>query len=90
MKALEQIDKKFSDHRFMYGLGHDPLDWYFELGDLVNDRIVVREIFEAPEDADVRAAIDPILVRLHTMAAAFSDFAGYFVRYHLAPVGGRP
>jgi hypothetical protein len=24
------------------------------------------------------------------MAAAFSDFAGYFVRHHLTPAGARP
>jgi hypothetical protein len=44
---------------------------------------IVRNIFKAPEDADVRAAIDPILMRLHTMAAAFSDFAGHFIRQKL-------
>jgi len=90
VRALEQIDKSFANHRFTYSLGNDPLDWYFELGDLVNDRIVVRGIFKAPNDADVRAAIDPILLRLHRMAAAFSDFAGYFVRHHLTPAGARP
>jgi hypothetical protein len=89
VRALEQIDAKFPNHRFNYALGDDPLDWHFELGDLVNDRIVVRDIFKAPENADVRAAIDPILLRLHTMGAAFSDFAGHFVRYHLTPVGAR-
>jgi hypothetical protein len=89
VKALEQIAENFPEHRFMYSLGHDPLDWYFELGDLVIDRIVVRDIFKAPKDADVRAAIDPILLRLHKMAAAFSDFAGYFVRCHLTPAGVR-
>ena len=53
-------------------------------GDLVNDRIVVREIFAVPESVvDVRAAIDPILERMHRMAAAFSDFAGNFIRFHL-------
>ena len=67
-----------------------PLDWYFELGDLVNDRIVVRGIFKTPNDADLRTAIDPILLRLHRMAAAFSDFAGRFVRRHLTPAGARP
>jgi hypothetical protein len=46
-------------------------DWYFEIGDLASDRIVVREIFKAPAEAEVRAAIDPILIRLHTMASAF-------------------
>ena len=67
---------------------NDPLDWYFALGDLVNDRIVVRGIFKAPNDADVRAAIDPILLRLHRMPAAFSDFAGYFVRPSPDPCRG--
>jgi hypothetical protein len=90
IKALDQIDKSYPNHRFTYSLGSDPLDWYFELGDLVTDRIVVRDIFKAPNNADVRAAIDPILLRLHTMAGAFSDFAGYFVRHHLTPVGARP
>jgi hypothetical protein len=82
-KALDQIDREFPNHRFTYTLGQDPLDWYFELGDLVSDRIVVRDIFKAPHGADVRASIDPILLRLHTMAMAFSDFAGYFVREKL-------
>ena len=78
LKALKQIDNDFPDHRFTYSLGNDPLDWYFELGDFVNDRIVVRDIFKAPKHADLRAAIDPTLLRLQQMAAAFSDFAGYF------------
>jgi hypothetical protein len=44
VRALEQIDKKFPGHAFTYSLGHEPLDWYFELGDLMLDRIVVRDI----------------------------------------------
>jgi hypothetical protein len=40
---------------------------------------VVRDIFNAPEDADVRAAIDPILLRMHSMASAFQDFAAHFI-----------
>jgi hypothetical protein len=83
LRALHQIDQKFSTHASVYSLGHDPLDWYFELGDLVIDRIVVRDIFRAPDDANVRAAIDPILLRMHTMANAFADFAGHFIRNHL-------
>jgi hypothetical protein len=83
VRALGQIDRKFPSHASMYSLGHEPLDWYFQLGDLVSDRIVVRDIFNAPEDADMRAAIDPILMRMHTMAHAFSDFAGYFIRNQL-------
>ena len=80
VRALEQIDKKFPDHVSTYSLGHDPLDLYFELGDLALDKFVVRNIFKVPEDADVRAAIDTILTRIHRMANAFRDFAGYFIR----------
>jgi hypothetical protein len=83
VRAVEQIDNKFPKHISTYSLGHDPLDWYFQLGDLVLDRIVVRDIFEAPEHADLRAAIDPILLRMHTMANAFSDFSGHFIRNQL-------
>jgi hypothetical protein len=80
---LGQIDKKLPNHCFTYTLGHESLDWYFELDDLVSDRVVVRDIFKAPEGADLRAAIDPILMRLHAMAMAFSDFAGHFIRHKL-------
>jgi len=83
VRAVDQIDRKFPGHRSNYSLGHDVLDWHFELGDLVVDRIVVRDIFKAPESADVRAAIDPILLKMHQMAIAFSDFSGYFIRHNL-------
>jgi hypothetical protein len=83
VRAAEQIDNKFPGHISTYSLGHDPLDWYFEMGDLALDRIVVRDIFKAPENADLRAAIDPILLTMHTMAIAFSDFAGHFIREQL-------
>jgi len=53
------------------------------VSDATVDRIVVRDIFKAPEHADLRAAIDPILMRMHAMQAAFSDFAGYFIREQL-------
>ena len=79
MRALEKLVEKYPDHRFPYSLGQDTLDWYFELGDLINDKIVVRNIFEVPDQADVRTALDPILLRLQTMAIAFTDFAGHFI-----------
>lgn len=84
-RAVRQIDRKFPDHGSTYSLGHDPLDWYFQLGDLVLDRIVVLDIFKAPEDEKLRAAIDPILARMHTMANAFRDFAGHFIISLLRP-----
>ena len=82
--GIKKIVAKYPEHQSVYSMGVDPLDWYFEIGDLVNDRIVVREIFAVPESiVDVRSTIDPILERMHRMAAAFSDFAGNFIRFHL-------
>jgi len=79
VRALEKLIQKYPDHISPYSLGQDTLDWYFELGDLINDKIVVRDIFKVPDQADIRTAIDPILVRLHTMAVAFTDFVGHFI-----------
>jgi hypothetical protein len=81
VRYLEKLVEEYPDHRFPYSLGQDTLDWYFELGDLINDKIVVRDIFKVPAQADVRTAIDPILLRLNTMAVAFTDFAGHFIRH---------
>jgi hypothetical protein len=63
-------------------MGNEALDWHFEPGDMVEDRLVVRKIFEIPADTDVRVEVDKILVELHEIAAVFGDFAGYFVKYH--------
>jgi hypothetical protein len=81
VRYLEKLVEEYPDHRFPYSLGQDTLDWYFELGDLINDKIVVRDIFKVPAQPDVRTAIDPILLRLNTMAVAFTDFAGHFIRH---------
>ena len=79
MRALEKLVEKYPNHISPYSLGQNTLDWYFELGDLINDKIVVRDIFKVPDQDDLRTAIDPILLRLHKMAVAFTDFAGHFI-----------
>jgi len=82
VRALQQIATKFPYDVSPVSLGHETLDWYFELGDKVVDRMVVRDIFKVDEKVGMRAAIDAVLSRLHVMAAAFSDFAGYFIRHY--------
>jgi len=82
LRALDQIAKKYPTDISTYSLGHETLDWYFELGDKVADRLVVREIFGVAENADMRVALDEILGRLHAMAMAFLDFAGHFIRHY--------
>lgn len=80
LRALQQIVELYPHDTSSVSLGHNTLDWYFELGDKVLDRLVVRQIFGVSEDANMREAIDAVLDRLHAMAVAFSDFAGYFIR----------
>jgi hypothetical protein len=82
VRALRQIVKRRPQDVSPCSLGGEPLDWYFELGDKVIDRFLVREIFEVKGNADMRAAINEVLARLHVMAVAFSDFAGHFIRQH--------
>jgi hypothetical protein len=80
LRALHQIVEKYPSDASSLSLGTDTLDWYFELGDKVLDRLVIREIFNVSEDEDMNDAINAVLDRLYAMALAFSDFAGYFIR----------
>jgi hypothetical protein len=62
-----------------YSLGGETLDWYFELGDLIADEIVVRELFQIRDSADLKKAAIAVLDCLHVIETAFTDFAGYFI-----------
>jgi hypothetical protein len=80
LRRLQKLVEKSPDHFTMYSLGSETLDWYFELGDLIADEITIREVFQISESADIEKAALEILDRLHKMATAFTDFAGYFIR----------
>ena len=60
-------------------LGEDPLDWHFVLGDKIQDKIVVRYIFEVSKDKDVGKESDAIAGRVLDMAEKLAEFAGYFI-----------
>ena len=60
-------------------LGQEALDWYFRLGDKVQDRIVVRIIFLVPKEADAAKELDAIANRIFDMTEKLIEFAGYFV-----------
>ena len=81
-KAIERLDKKNTSLRATVSMGNEALDWYFEPADMVEDSIVVRQIFNIAEGADVRVETDKILVELQNIAATFGDFARYFVKHH--------
>lgn len=80
LRRLQKLVEKWPDHATMYSLGSETLDWHFELGDLIADEIIIRDVFKISEDADIKEAAFEILDRLHVMATAFTDFAGYFIR----------
>jgi hypothetical protein len=82
LRALHQIIEKYPGDTSSLSLGSETLDWYFELGDKVLDRLVVRQVFNVSEDENMRDAINVVLDRLHAMAVAFADFAGYFIRHY--------
>ena len=78
-RAVKAIDTEFPDNSSYMTLGEDPLEWHFELGDKVQDKIVVRYIFEVPKDKDASKESDAIAGRVFDMAQKLAEFAGYFV-----------
>lgn len=78
-RAIKEIDQKFPDDLSPMTLAEDPLEWHFELGDKIQDKIVVRYIFEVPEDKDAGKESDAIAGRIFDMAEKLAEFAGYFV-----------
>jgi hypothetical protein len=80
VRRLKKIADDMPGHLTTYSLGNKTLDWYFELGDLVVDEIVVREVFQISVSANLEQAALQVLNRLRVIALAFMDFSGYFVR----------
>jgi hypothetical protein len=84
MRRLRKVVESSPGHCMLYSLGSETLDWYFELGDLIADEIVIREVFGIPEGTDIKTAAIAVLDRLHKIGTAFTDFAGYFIRAYCA------
>ncbi len=80
IRRLKRLVDTQPDHRFGYSMGSDTLDWYFELGDLIIDEVVIRDVFKIDEKEDIATAAIKVLDRLHVIGDAFTRFAAYFVR----------
>jgi len=80
--AIKRIDGKYPDLLCTISVGQELLDWHFEPGELVEDCLVVRQIFKIADGADVRVETDKILDDLHKIAATFVEFAGHFIKHH--------
>jgi hypothetical protein len=68
-----------------YSVGSTPLDWSFELGDAVMDRMVVRFVLGADEARSPARSqkVGEIAARLDEVATMFTDFAKSFIERHL-------
>jgi hypothetical protein len=80
IRRVRSIVEKYPEHRFAYSMGNETLDWYYELGDLISDGILIRDVFEIKEDQDIAAGALEVLKRLHVIGEAFTNFAGFFIR----------
>jgi hypothetical protein len=78
-RAVKELAADFPDDSSTMTLGEDPLNWHFVLGDKVQDKIVVRYIFEVPKDKDIGKESDAIAGRVFDMAEKLAEFAGYFI-----------
>ena len=76
---MKEIAADFPNDSSTMTLGKDPLDWHFVLGDKVQDKVVVRYIFEVPKDKDIGKDSDAIAGRVFDMAEKLAEFAGYFI-----------
>ncbi len=80
--ALRASAEAHPDRPLAISMGDATLDWFFEPADRIIDRIVVRDIFGVAPDADVRAEVDKMVIRLQDICVMFADFAGHFIWYH--------
>jgi hypothetical protein len=80
VKAVEEIAIENAEDRSKFSQGDRLLDWYFELGDKVTQRIVVREVFKVEEGKDVGKESDAIANRIFDAAEEIALFAGGFVQ----------
>jgi hypothetical protein len=78
---LRKVIAQDHDATWSYSVGSTPLDWHFELGDAVIDRMVVRFVLGADEPRSPARAkkIEEIATRLDQVAFMFTDFATSFI-----------
>jgi hypothetical protein len=94
LQSLQRLEKRqekkrkeneYTNEHVALTLGHEALDWHFKPTELVENDVIIHGIFNLPQDeepADLQAKTDEIVMRLHSVAGVFADFAGHFIRNH--------
>jgi len=80
VKAVEDIASKNVEDQSKFSQGDGLLDWYFELGDKVAQRIIVHYVFKAAERKDIGKESDAIANRIFDAAEEIALFAGGFIQ----------
>jgi hypothetical protein len=80
IRRLRSLVEKYPTHVSGISMGSETLDWYFELGDVIIDGIVIRDVFGIGEEEDIKTGALKVLDRLHVIGAALTNFAAYFIR----------
>jgi hypothetical protein len=80
VKAVEEIATKNAEDQSKFSQGDGLLDWYFELGDKVVQRIIVHHVFKIEEGKDISQESDAIANRIFDAAEEIALFAGGFIR----------
>jgi hypothetical protein len=80
VKAVEEIATKNPEDQSKFSQGDRLLEWYFELGDKVAQRIVVHQVFKVEEGKDIGKESDAIANRIFDAAEEIALFAGGFIQ----------
>jgi hypothetical protein len=80
VKAVEEIANNNAEDQSKFSQGDRLLDWYFELGDKVAQRIIVHHVFKVEEGNDIGKESDAIASRIFDAAEEIALFAGGFIQ----------
>jgi hypothetical protein len=84
--ALVEILANFPEHQFSYSMGDEPIDWQFEIADMMIDHIVIRNAFSAgPRRPERKALVEEIAFRLQEISHQTTEFSAHFVRECIRP-----
>jgi hypothetical protein len=80
VRAVEEIARKNAEDQSTFSQGDKLLEWHYELGDKVVERIVVHHIFKVDEGKDIGKESDAIANRIFDAAEEIALFAGRFIQ----------
>jgi hypothetical protein len=68
VRRLISLVEKYPTHVSGISMGSETLDWYFELGDVIIDGIVIRDVFGIGEEEDIKTGALKVLDRCTSSA----------------------